>query len=89
MEDCVTPILIPAAIGDVGASGSRPFLCAPAEKISCGELRAVGSHDGHGHVSVPAVHDVSDGILAKRIADFSTDAPVFPGYEPSRANQRI
>lgn len=79
MGDGVSTELVATAIGDVGASGLRPFPCAPAEKISCGELRAVGSHDGHGHVSVPAVHDVADGILAKRIADLSTEAPVLPG----------
>src|SRR5918998_3703960 len=79
MGDGMPTELVATAIGDVGASGLRPFLCAPAEKISCGELRAVGSHDSHGHVPVMAVYYVADSILAKRIADLSTDAPVLPG----------
>src|ERR671911_1108093 len=89
MDNGMPTELVATAIGDVGASGLRPFLCAPAKKISCGELRAVGSHDGHGHVSVLAVHDVADGILAKRITDLSTETPVLPGQQSPCADKRI
>jgi hypothetical protein len=90
MNDRVTPELVAAATRHIGASSLRSLLCAPAEKISGGELRAVGTHDGNGHVSVVFVHDVPYGILAGRVADLTIDdASVFPGYEPPRADEGI
>jgi|SRR5829696_7309891 hypothetical protein len=80
MDDRVSPEFIPAAIGDVGLSGLRFLLWAPAEKISGDKLRAVRTHDGYEHVSIGVVHDVSPSILTERVADLTIDAPVFPGY---------
>ncbi len=71
-------------------SVARALSCAPAEKISGGELRAVGTHDGYGHVPVLAVHDVPHRILAQRVADLAIgEAPVLPGYESPCADERI
>jgi hypothetical protein len=77
MDDRVSPEFILAAIGDVGASGLHFLLRSPPEKISGGELRAVGTRDSHEHVPILVVHDVSHGILTERVTDLTIDAPGF------------
>src|SRR4028119_1561726 len=90
MDDCVSPELILAAIGDVGFLGLHFLFWRPAQKILGSKLQAVRAHDGYEHVSFLVVHDVSHGILTKRVADLTIDeAPVFPGYESPCANERI
>src|SRR4028119_67678 len=89
MDDRVSIEFIPTAIGDVGAGGVRFLLHVPAEKISGGKLRAVGAHDSYEHVPVAVVHNVSHSILTERVADVAFGVPVFPGYEPPCANERI
>jgi hypothetical protein len=90
MDDRICSELILTAIEHVGASGLRSLLCTSAEKISGGELRAVGTHDGYGHVPILAVHDVPHRILAERVADLAIEeAPVLPGYESPCADERI
>ena len=89
MDDRVSMEFIPTAIGDVGAGGVRFLLHAPAEKISGGELRALRAHDSYEHVSIGVVDDVSHSILTEGVADVAVGVPVFPGYEPPCANERI
>jgi len=80
MDDRVSPEFVPAAVGHVGLSGLRLLLCAAPEKISGGKLRATRTRDSYGHVPMLVVHDVSDGVPTKRIADRLTiDTPVLPG----------
>src|SRR5215211_9197961 len=89
MDHRVSPEFILAAIGDVGASGLHFLLRSPPEKISGGELRAVGTRDSHEHVPILVVHVVSYGILTERVTDLTIDAPGFPGYESPSTDERI
>ena len=89
MDDCVSPKLIPAALGDVGASGVCFLLYAPAEKISSGKRCTVRAHDSYEHVSILVVDDVSHSILTERVADLTIEAPVFLGYESPCADEWI
>ena len=89
MDDCVSIEFVPAAIGDVGAGGVRFLLHAPAEKIPGGKLRALRAHDSYEHVPVRVVHDVSCSIFAEGVADVAGGVPIFPGYEPPCADERI
>jgi hypothetical protein len=50
MDDCLSMEVVPAAIRDVGTSGVRFLLYAPAEQSSGGKLRAVSTHDSYEHV---------------------------------------
>jgi hypothetical protein len=67
MDDCLSTEVVPAAIRDVGTSGVRFLLYAPAEQISGGKLRAVSTHDSYEHVPIAVVDDVSDSILTERM----------------------
>jgi hypothetical protein len=89
VDYCVSPPVIPPAIGDVGLLGLRFFLWRSAEKISGGKLQAVRTHDSYEHVAILIIGDVSHSILTERVADLTIDAPVFPGYELPCADERI
>src|SRR3712207_3221655 len=89
MDDRASPEFIPAAIGDVGTSGLRSLLWAPAQKISSSKLHTSRTHDRYTHVSIGVVHDVPHGVLTERVADLTIDGPVFPGYESPCTNERI
>src|SRR3712207_1916440 len=89
MDDCLSIEFVPAAIGDVGAGGVRFLLYAPAKKIPSGKLRALRAHDSYEHVAVGVVHDVSCSILTEGVADVAGGVPIFPGYEPPCADERI
>src|SRR3712207_3000290 len=89
MDDRLSIEFVPAAIGDVGAGGVRFLLYAPAEKIFGSKLRALRAHNSYEHVPVGGVHDVSCSILTEGVADVAGGVPIFPGYEPPCADERI
>ena len=72
--------VVAPAIGDVGLLGLGFLFLGGAQQIVGGEPQAVGSHDGHEHVSVLVVNEVTAGPLTERVPDLAIfDASVFPG----------